>query len=128
MKRWTPWSDERVELIMGNLLRLGVTVAATVVLLGAAAHLFAHARDPVTYGTFQGEPSDLRHVPGIVQDALALRPRGVMQLGLLLLIATPVARVVFALIAFALQRDLLYVSVTAIVLAILAFSLAGGGL
>jgi uncharacterized membrane protein len=121
------WSDERVELVMGNLLRLGVTAAATIVLLGGAAYLFHHGRDPVTYGTFQGEPADLTHVGGIVRDALALTPRGLMQLGLLVLIATPVARVVLALLAFALQRDRLYVVVTAIVLAILLFSLAGGG-
>jgi uncharacterized membrane protein len=51
-----------------------------------------------------------------------------MQLGLLLLIATPVARVAFSVFAFALQRDRLYVVVTLAVLGVLAFSMTGGQL
>jgi uncharacterized membrane protein len=51
-----------------------------------------------------------------------------MQLGLLLLIATPVARVAFSLAAFAVQRDRLYVVVTLVVLGVLTFSMAGGWL
>jgi uncharacterized membrane protein len=50
----------------------------------------------------------------------------VIQFGLLLLIATPVARVVFSAIAFAVERDKLYVAFTLTVLAILTYSLMGG--
>jgi uncharacterized membrane protein len=57
---------------------------------------------------------------------MALRPASVIQLGLLLLIATPVARVAMSLVAFILQRDRVYVVVTLIVLAVLIFSLTGG--
>jgi len=78
------------------------------------------------YGSFHSEPAELRRIPGILADALALRGRGIIQLGLLLLIATPVARVVCAMAAFALQRDWLYVSVTVIVLSVLVYSLLGG--
>jgi uncharacterized membrane protein len=75
---------------------------------------------------FQGEPADLRSISGIVMDAIALRSRGVIQFGLLLLIATPVARVAFSVVAFALERDRAYVIVTLIVLALLLYSIAGG--
>jgi uncharacterized membrane protein len=78
------------------------------------------------YGVFHGEPSDLRRVIGILRDALAGHGRGIIELGLLLLIATPVARVIFSIFAFAVQRDRLYVVVTLIVLAVLLFSLVGG--
>jgi len=78
------------------------------------------------YRVFQGEPSDLRTVGGIVRDAAARNGRGIIQLGLLFLIATPVARVVFSVFAFAVQRDRLYVVVTLIVFAVLLFSLTGG--
>ena len=44
-------------------------------------------------------------------------------MGLLLLIATPVARVAFSVAAFAEQRDRLYVVVTSIVLLLLIYSL-----
>jgi uncharacterized membrane protein len=49
-------------------------------------------------------------------------PATIIQLGVLLLIATPVARVAFALVAFAIERDRLYVAVSATVLAVLLFS------
>ena len=65
-------------------------------------------------------------VAGIVANACQLRGRGLIQLGLLLLIATPVLRVVIAAVAFALQRDRLYVAVSLIVLASLAYSMLVG--
>ena len=73
-----------------------------------------------------GEPSEYRTVSGIIRGAVSFRGRNIIQLGLLILIATPVARVAFSVIAFVLERDRLYVVITLIVLAVLLFSLAGG--
>ena len=70
----------------------------------------------------------MRTFAGILADIGQFRGRGIIQLGLLLLIATPVARVVFAIIGFALEKDRLYVVVAALVLGILLFSLFGGGI
>ena len=120
------WTDERVEGIIGNLLRAGVLLAATVVVLGAAIFLVRHGRELPPYRVFRGEPTDLRTLSGILAEALSFRGRNIIQLGLLLLIATPVARVAFSVVAFALEGDRLYVIVTLIVLAVLLFSLAGG--
>ena len=64
----------------------------------------------------------------IVRNAMDLSGRGIIQLGLLFLIATPVARVVFSIWGFAEERDRMYVVFTVIVLAVLLFSLAGGHL
>jgi uncharacterized membrane protein len=122
------WTDERVEQIIGNLLRTGVLLAAAIVVAGAAFYLVRHGGEIPHYRVFQGEPTDLRTISGIASDALSFRGRGIIQLGLLLLIATPVARVVFSVVAFALQRDRLYLAVTFLVLAVLLFSLAGGHL
>jgi uncharacterized membrane protein len=122
------WDDERVEEIMGSLLRVGVLLAAAVVLAGGLFYLAAHGGGRPHYRAFRGEPSDLRHVVGIVKDAVRLSPRGVIQLGLLLLIATPVARVAFAVLGFALERDHMYVLVSLVVLSVLIFSLVGGHL
>lgn len=114
-----------IEEILGNLLRAGVLISAAVVLVGAIIYLFRHGSEPPLYHVFRGEPTDLRSVPGIVRDALALRGRGLIQLGLLLLILTPVARVAFSVFAFARQRDRTYIVVTLIVLGLLLYSLAG---
>jgi uncharacterized membrane protein len=117
--------DRRAEDAIGKLLRTGVTIAALVVLSGAVLYL-AHAWSSAThYQTFHSEPGDLRHISGIIRESLALHPEGIIQLGLLLLIATPIARVAFSVWAFAEERDWLYVTFTLIVLALLLFSLAG---
>ncbi len=121
-----PWSDFRIEQVVGNLLRAGVVIAAMVVLAGAVVFLARHGTEQPHYGIFLGERSDLDSVQGIIGSALEGRGRGLIQLGLLLLVATPVARVVFSVLGFALERDRTYVVITLMVLAVLVFSLAGG--
>jgi uncharacterized membrane protein len=123
------WTDERVEQIMGNLLRAGVLLAAVVVLAGGLGYLAHHGADDAReYRAFHGEPQELRSLRGIVEDALSGDSRGIIQLGLLLLIATPIARVIFAAVAFALQRDRIYFLITVVVLVVLLYSLVGGSL
>jgi uncharacterized membrane protein len=117
-----------VELIIGNLLRAGVVLAAVVVLAGAGVYLVRHGSAAPHYAVFQGEPTDLRTPSGILAEAATLQGRAIIQLGLLILLATPVARVAFSIFAFAMERDFLYVVVTLIVLTVLVFSLAGGTL
>jgi len=119
------WTDLKIEIIIGNLLRAGVILAATVVLLGGLIFLARYGLSPANYRTFYGEPSNLREWNGIVRAAFGLHGRGIIQLGLVLLIATPVARVAFSAFAFAMERDWLYVGVTALVFLILMYSLAG---
>lgn len=119
------WDDHHVEEIIGNLLRWGVILAALVVLAGAAVYLAHNAFVHPDYRIFRGEPSDLRHVRGILRDTRALQGRGIIQLGLLLLIATPVARVAFSIVAFGVQRDRMYMAIALIVLATLLYSLTG---
>jgi len=119
------WTDERAERVIGQLLRAGVVVSVAAVLIGAFLYLLHHGGERPDYHVFRGEPRDLRSIPGIVRGALRLRPQQVIQLGLVLLLATPVARVVFSIFAFAAQRDRTYVAVTVFVLAILIASIAG---
>ena len=121
------WTDERVERVIGTLLRWGVILAAAVVLAGGVMYLARYGSTIPDYRVFRGEPSDLRNVSGIVTGAVSWHSRGLILFGLLLLIATPVARVAFSVVAFALQRDRAYVVVTLIVLAVLLYSLAIAG-
>jgi uncharacterized membrane protein len=116
-------SDERLERAMGALLRAGVLLAAVVVLLGGIAMLVHGGPRIADYHTFAGESAELRTVRGTLGAALGLHPRAIVQVGILLLIATPVARVLFALLAFVVRRDALYATVSLIVLAVLATSL-----
>ncbi len=119
------WDDRRLEETIGNLLRAGVILAATVAAIGGLIYLIHHGMQPADYRVFRGEPNELRHVRGILRSTIRLQGRGIIQLGLLLLIATPIARVGFAMFGFAAEKDRMYVVFTGIVLVILLYSLIG---
>jgi uncharacterized membrane protein len=125
--RATHETDLRIEMFLGQLLRVGVAFAAIVLLVGGGMYLRSAAYDPVpNYKLFQGQPQELTSVRQTVQGSAEFEPLAIMQLGLLFLIATPVARVVFSIVGFAMERDWLYIGVTLVVLALLLFSLASG--
>ncbi len=115
--------NHRIEVVVGALLRVGIILSGSVVLLGGLVYLSRHGLETVDYRVFQGEPECLCHVGGIVKNALAMPGRGLIQLGLLFLIATPLARVALSLFVFVYQRDKLYAAVTLFVLGVLVYSL-----
>jgi uncharacterized membrane protein len=120
-------SDERVEGIISNLLRIGVIASALIVFSGGMLHLISAGRQPAPdLHDFHKQPEKLRNPTHILREAESLHELGLIMLGLLLLIATPVARVIFSVAAFALQRDYLYVLFTLLVLCVLLYSLFSG--
>jgi uncharacterized membrane protein len=117
--------EQKVEDLIAHLLRAGVVAAALVVIGGAVFYLGTHPWTRVDYRSFRGEPEQLKAVHGIVRSAFSGEPMGIMQLGLLILVATPIARVIFSMVAFAIEGDRMYVFFTMIVLAVLMYSLFG---
>lgn len=118
------WNDQRIELIISTLLRIGVGLAAAVVLAGGICHLARYGSEPANYQAFHGAPKAYRSISGIVGSIGPSNCRAVIQLGILLLIATPIARVAFSLVAFGLEHDRTYVVITTIVLAVLLYSIS----
>jgi uncharacterized membrane protein len=118
-------ADQRMDQIMGILLRTGVILAAALVFVGGVLFVVRHPLPVTNYRVFQGEPEELRTVPGIIRNAFSWHGRGLIQLGLLVLIATPVARVIFSVLAFLYEKDWTYVTVTLLVLGLLLYSLLG---
>jgi uncharacterized membrane protein len=121
-------TDAQVDQIIGNILRIAVIIAAMIVLAGGILYLVQNGGNSPEYHVFKGEPKSLRTISGILKELLTLDGLGIIQIGLLLLIATPVVRVIFSVFAFVLQRDRIYVIVTLIVLTVLIFSILGGRL
>lgn len=119
-------TDFDIEQMVSVLLKFGVLTAGAVVLAGGIYFLWAHRGEPVNYKQFVGQPSIDRHVGKIVKGAFEGRARSIIQFGILLLIATPIARVALSLVGFAFERDRKYVLITAIVLAVLLYSLISG--
>ena len=111
--------------LLGRLLQTGVAIAAAIVLIGLSLYLVRHGPESPRLTRFAGEPDNLRTLRGIAGAALRVEGRALIQVGLLILVATPVARVAFSLYAFARQRDGAYVLITLVVLTVLVLSLAG---
>lgn len=110
-------TDDRMEQTIGNLLRVGVLLAAAVVFAGGGWFLAASGRGTSHFEHFNPRIHGMRSI-----GSLPLA-EGIILAGLMILIATPVARVAFSLVAFAREGDRLYVGLTAIVLLILLYSI-----
>src|SRR5690348_8651497 len=110
MKR--PWNDQSVEEIIGYLLRAGVLISAFLIFAGGVIYLVRHGGEVPDYKTFRGEPEELRTVRGLLSMDTLAHGRGMIRLGLVVLILTPIARVAFSLVAFILERDWIYVAVS----------------
>ena len=115
--------DRRLETIIGRLLQTGVLLAAAVVAAGGILYLVQDHSTRANYRQFvEGGPA-IQTLPGIIASAVHLNSEGLIQIGLVLLILTPVARVAMAIVGFLLERDRMYAVVSLIVLLILAYSL-----
>ena len=110
-------TDLRMDEIIGKLLRVGVTCAAAVVLAGGVWYLLQSGESAPDYRVFHPD------VRGLHSIGMLPLPKGIILAGLLILIATPVARVVFSLVAFAMEHDRAYVAITLMVLLVLLYSL-----
>ena len=111
----------RINAGLSRVLIGGVWAAAALCTLGVvmAAGEPHPALKPFT-------PVDLSSPGVVLKKAAALDPRGVMALGVLVLLATPVVRVAFSLVAFILEKDRVYAAVTVLVLGLLAVGLVFG--
>ena len=120
----------RAELLLSNVLRGGVLTSLGVILVGTLV-TFIHHPDYVS------SPQELARLtqggaafPHTIRDLVAalaeLRGQAIVVLGLLVLIATPVARVAVSILLFLEEHDRVYVAITAAVLLLLILSFVVG--
>ncbi|MBC7653930.1 MAG: DUF1634 domain-containing protein [Oligoflexus sp.] len=119
-------TDKNLEVMMGNLLRYGVLLSGIIVLIGGIIYLIKYGNNSPNYTQFVGEPSSLTNVKSILIGVSGFHSRSIIQFGLLVLIATPVARIFLSIIGFILEKDYLYIFITLIVLSVVMFSLFSG--
>ena len=120
-----PGSDDGVirktELVISGVLRGGVLLSVAVILAGVCYYYALRLLGRLPPTTF---PDTLAEVSAGLRAA---NPVAIVTAGLLILLATPVLRVAVSIAAFAIEKDRTYVTITAIVLVILLFSIFGIG-
>ena len=117
--------EKNKRILVSRLLRTGVLTAATIAFIGGILFFIQHPESIFAYNNFAGEPARLRNVAVIIREAFAFKSRAVIQFGILVLIATPVLRVIFSLVGFALEKNWTFVVITGIVFSVLLYSLFG---
>ncbi|MDR2230294.1 MAG: DUF1634 domain-containing protein [Flavobacteriaceae bacterium] len=121
------WADQDIQLLVGKILRMGVTIASITVLAGGIMYLINHGGEALPdYRHFIGEGKSNTTLSGIVSGAFHLQAAQLIQLGVVFLVATPVFRVFFSLIGFTMEKDKLYIIITLIVLGVIFFSIFSG--
>ncbi|GGE53477.1 putative membrane protein [Pedobacter psychrotolerans] len=119
-------NDKDIQVILGTLLRAGVIISMTIVLIGGIIFLI-HNKGVITdYKVFKPELAKFSSIAAIFKGLLTFHGDAIVQFGILMLIFTPVARIIFAIFSFLIERDYLYVLIGLIILAIITISLNGG--
>lgn len=116
--------DREMQLIMGNLLRAGVLLSMTVVFIGGVIYLFGFGHLQADYREFVLDEAGFFSLASIWSGLLELNGKAIIQLGIVLLIFTPISRVILAVISFFMERDYLYVLIGLLILSIILFSLS----
>ncbi len=120
------FQDKDVQQLIGKQLRIGVIVSSIIVFIGGVIYLIRHGHEQPSYADFTGVREGLTSLPGIWQGVMENKGMNIIQLGIVLLIATPIIRIAFSVIAFLVEKDFLYVGITLLVLGIILFSMLGG--
>lgn len=120
------FKDADVQLLIGNVLRWGVILSMLIVFCGGLIYVYRHGHETASYYSFKGEPDFLKSIKGIFEGVLAFKSRAIIQTGIIVLIATPIVRILLSIYSFLLEKDYRYVIITLIVLGIIITSMLSG--
>jgi uncharacterized membrane protein len=126
LKNMIKFKDKDMQLLLGQVLRAGTVISISIVFIGGIFYLYRHGHSIANYKVFNGIPNFVQHPAGILNGILNLKGQAIIQLGIVLLIATPIMRVIFSTIGFVLEKDYIYVAISLLVLSIIFFSMMSG--
>ncbi|MDR1877633.1 MAG: DUF1634 domain-containing protein [Flavobacteriaceae bacterium] len=120
------WIKHNIELYIGRLLRYGVILSSIITIIGGVIYIIQHPDEKPRFKQFVGVPEYLRELSTLFPGIFRLDGLAIIQFGVAVLIATPILRIVFSIVAFAIEKDRMYVVITSIVLAIILANLFFG--
>ena len=119
-------TDKEMEVSIAEMLRFGVSLSAVFVFLGGVLYLRRPWLAAPNDEHFVAGTESIRGIDAVLRGAIHLDAKSVIDLGILVLIATPIVRVVFCIVGFARQKSRVYVLISTSVFAILIYSFIQG--
>jgi len=121
----TRFKDADMQAVIGWVLRIGVIASVSIVIIGGMVYLYRHGSEAPNHQKFIQQPNFVK-LGGILQGIIDFHGRSIIQAGIVLLIATPILRIIFSTVSFALEKDRLYVVISLLVLLIIILSSISG--
>ena len=120
------FKDKDMQVIIGWILRVGVAASMVFVITGGIIFLYRHGYSQPHFQDFNKVPDFISSIMGVIQGVIHIKGQAIIQLGIVLLIATPILRVAFAGIGFLVEKDYLYTFISLLVLLIIVASMMSG--
>jgi uncharacterized membrane protein len=120
------FKDKDIQLLLSHVLRAGTIVSISVVFIGGIFFIYRHGQSISDYHKWNGVPNFIRTPSSVFHGIWALKGQAMIQFGIVLLIATPILRVIFSAVGFVLEKDYLYLGISLLVLCIIFFSMMSG--
>jgi uncharacterized membrane protein len=120
------FKDKDMQALLGQVLRAGTVISISIVFIGGIFYLYRHGHTIADYRAFKGIPDFVQHPEGIFNGIFTLKGQAIIQFGIILLIATPIFRVIFSAVGFVLEKDYMYLGISLLVLLIIFISLLNG--
>jgi uncharacterized membrane protein len=120
------FKDRDMQVLLGHVLRAGTIISVSIVFIGGIFFIYRHGQSITDYHKFNGIPNFVQTASGIFHGIWALKGQAMIQLGIALLIATPIIRIIFSAIGFVLEKDYMYLGISLLVLGIIFFSMMSG--
>jgi uncharacterized membrane protein len=120
------FKDTDMQLLLGQVLRAGTVISISIVFFGGVLYLYRHGHSTADYRVFKGTPNFVHQAKGLFQGMASLKGQAIIQIGIMLLIATPILRVIFSAVGFMLEKDYLYLGISLLVLLIIIASMLSG--
>jgi len=115
-----------MQLLLGRVLRAGTIISVSIVFIGGIIYLYRHGQSVADYSVWKGIPGFIEHASSLVNGAFDFKEQAIIQIGIILLVATPIIRVIFSAIGFVLEKDYMYTGISILVLLIILASMISG--
>lgn len=114
---------QKMQLLIGQVLKIGVFLAFFIVLIGSILYLFQHGSEMISLQKFSTAPLELKSTGQIFSESFAFSPLGIIQLGLLVLVLLQIVRVALTLWLFIQLQEIIFILISLFILFVLIYSL-----